>query len=139
MPTCPHCEVDLVGFAVPESLREHAPDGAPTAAICPRCLRVTPADSPGVDGVDDAGTDTDAAFGRVDDAFPRGEGGVALALLLGKLPKLTLEKSSIAELRERAESAGVDVALTLHRLVGADVEPHFELDRRVSQLDSLLE
>lgn len=133
MPSCPHCEVDLVGFTVPESLREHAPDGAATAAICPRCLRVTPADA------DDAGADTEAAFGRVDDAFPRGEGGVALALLLGKLPKLTLEKASIAELRERAESAGVDVALTLDRLVGADVEPHFALDRRVSQLDSLLE
>ncbi|QLG29342.1 hypothetical protein HUG10_18180 [Halorarum halophilum] len=134
MPTCPHCEVDLVVFAVPESLREHAPDGAAAAAICPRCLRVTAADANGVN----AGADTDAAFGRVDDAFPRGEGGVAFALLLGKLPKLTLEKPSIAELRERAESAGVDVALTLDRLVGADVEPHFELDRRVSQLDSLL-
>lgn len=129
MPSCPHCEIDLVAFAVPELLRERAPDGAATAAICPRCLRVTPAEAAG----------EAPAFERVDDAFPRGEGGVAFALLLGKLPKLTLERASVADLRERAESAGVDVALTLDRLVRADVEPHFALDRRVSQLDSLLE
>ena len=136
MHSCPHCEVDLVVFTVPESLREHSPDGAATAAICPRCLRVTPADAGDVGG-DDAGSGT-AAFGDVDDTFPRGEGGVALALLLGKLPRLTLERASVAELREHAESVGVDVALTLDRLVRADVDAHFALDRRVSQLDSLL-
>ncbi|QLG63524.1 DUF6276 family protein [Halorarum salinum] len=131
MPTCPHCDVELVAFAVPEALREHAPDGAAAAAICPRCLRVTPREATGPAG-------TDPEFGRVHDAFPRGEGGIAVALLLGALPKLTLKRDSIAALREAAEGAGVDVELTLDRVVGADVDPHFDLERRVGQFGSLL-
>ncbi|WP_313691492.1 DUF6276 family protein [Halorarum halobium] len=139
MPTCPDCEVPPVAFAVPETLREHAPEGASTAAICPRCLRVSPVDAE--EAAADAGVISDETpdFGRIDDSFPGGEGGVAFALLLGKLPSLALEKDAIATLREHAEAAGVDVALTLDRLIGADPNPQFDLERRTSQLDSLLE
>ena len=137
MPTCAHCGVDLVAFAVPEPRREHAPGGASTAAICPRCLRVTAADAD--DAADSEAVEAAPAFDRVDDAFPRSEGGVAVALLLGKLPNLTLERESIAALRDRSEREGVDVALTLDRLVAADLDPHFALDRRVRQLDQLLD
>jgi hypothetical protein len=133
--TCPDCGVDLVAFAVPESLREHAPDGAATAGICPRCLRVLAVEGEDADGAADDG---EPRFDRVTGTFPRGEVGVAFALLLGKLPSLTLEKASVQALREDAERRGVDVALALDRLLSADIDPHFALDRRVSQLDQLL-
>ncbi|WP_435062978.1 DUF6276 family protein [Halobaculum sp. EA56] len=132
---CPECDGDPVPFAVPADLREHAPESAATASICPNCLAVEPA--PETDAA--AGTD----FARVHESFPAGDGGVAFALLVGTLPSIALRKGSARALRERAEREGVDVALAFDRLVDATHEaavvPGFDLERRVRQLDSLLE
>jgi hypothetical protein len=126
---CPECDTTLVTFRVPETLREYGPDSSATAGICPTCLRVQTTDS---------ATD-EPEFGRVLDTFPDEDAGVALALLLGKLPSLTVERDAVATLRDAAERAGGDAVLTLDRLVGATgVEPHFDLDRRVVQMEQLL-
>ena len=126
---CPDCGGETVAFAVSDSLREHAPDGSAHAALCSVCLRVHPEDG-------SAASD----FSAVIDGFPDGEGGVALALLLGKLDSLALNRAEIEALVERAERAGVDVLLALDRLaVAGTVEPHFDIDRRRPQLEQILD
>lgn len=130
MPThCPDCDLALVTFAVAGDLREYAPESSATAGICPQCLRVEATES----AVDDP------EFSRVLDVFPDGDGGAALALLLGKLPSLTLQKDAVAALRDAAERGGADVVLTLDRLREAtEVDPHFDLERKVVQMEQLL-
>lgn len=137
---CPECGTDAapVVFAVPPERRDDAPEGAATAAICPRCLAVDTAGAFGAGGAGDAEA-SEPAFPRVHDRFPRGAGGVAFALLVGKLPSVTLEKESARRLRAAAEEHGVDVALAFGRLVDAPgVEPWFDLERRAAQADALL-
>lgn len=132
MSDCPTCSTGVVAVAVTPDLREYAPDGAAAVGLCPRCLGVDPVDS-------DAVGDDQPAFDRVTPSFPDGEAGVALALLIGKLPSLAVEKPAVRALRERAEAAGGDVVLTLDRLVAAsDVEPHFALERKVVQMEQLV-
>ncbi|WP_129114394.1 DUF6276 family protein [Halegenticoccus tardaugens] len=126
---CPHCETTAVPFAVPADVRAHAPDGSDRAAICPTCLRVYP-------------TDEDASnpdFSRIGDFFPGGEAGATAALLLGLLDSLALNRAAIETLCARAERAGADPLLLLDRLTAADVDPHFDLERRRVQLEGSLE
>jgi hypothetical protein len=119
-------------FPVSEPLREYTPASAARAAICPRCLRLASAEPTATDSVD-------ATFERVDRSIPAGEGGIAVAVLLGLLPSLTLERDAVTAVRDHAERAGVDVTLTLERLRDADgVAPHFDLDRRIVQMEQLL-
>lgn len=130
--TCRNCDGPLVRFAVPATIRAHAPDEASHAAICATCLDVT--------GLEDA-TTTEPAFDRIDDSFPTGEGGAAFALLVGTLPSVTLEKQSALALRSFAERQGVDVHLTFDRLIAASdrggLDPAFDFARRVRQFESL--
>lgn len=124
--SCPDCDAEAVAFAVPPSLREHAP--ADAAAICTRCLRVAPASEA---GVADAATD-DPDLGRVDPVFPSGEAGIALALCCGKLESFAPNRESIEALVRHAEGAGADVFAFLGRLDAADAA--FDLDRRRATL-----
>jgi hypothetical protein len=127
---CPHCGVPTVDFAVPESLRPHAPAASEAAAICPVCLRVAPVGS-GAPAPD---------FSALDDSVPDGEAGVAMALALGLLDSLALNRRSIEALVERVERGGADPLLVLDRLdANGDVRPHFDLDRRRAQLLQLLD
>jgi hypothetical protein len=143
---CPACDTQLVTVAVPEDLREFAPDESATAGICPECLTVTATDSGSTaagtadsTAASDGTADSNPDFGRIVDTFPDGEAGVALALLIGKLPSLAVEKDAVSALRDRAEAAGADVVLTLDRLVGATkVDPHFSLERKVVQMEQLV-
>ncbi|GAB3414694.1 hypothetical protein GCM10027435_09950 [Haloparvum alkalitolerans] len=132
--SCPDCGADRVRFAVPPALREHAPEGADAAALCPGCLRVRAVDA------DDAPAPDDAAFDRVADGFPTGEAGAAFALAVGKLGSLALERGSVEALLDHAEGRGADVLLALDRLAaGADPErAAFDVSRRVEQAESLL-
>lgn len=123
------CDVSPVAFAVPADLRECAPESADAAAICPRCLAVTPADS-GTEAPD---------FSRVNDAFPSGEAGVALALALGLLDSLALNRAEIETALDRAERTGADPLLAIDRLLDDPrVEPAIDLERRRTQVESLL-
>lgn len=130
--SCPDCDGDLIAFDVPEGLREHAP--ATRTALCVRCLRTFDAGTLAGDERHPA-----ADFSAVGDYFPDDRAGVALALALGKLGSLALERRTVQALCDEAERAGGDVMLTLDRLAGdSAVEPHFDLDRRRSQLADLL-
>jgi hypothetical protein len=138
---CDHCDGELVVFAVPADLREFAPDGGAAASLCANCLRLAgvedaaaPADS---ETGDAAGADAD--FSAVSDAFPSGRGGVALALLVGKLDSLALHRAAVETLADEAERAGADPFLALDRLGGdAGVDPHFDFERRRRQFESLV-
>ncbi|MEZ3115093.1 DUF6276 family protein [Halobaculum sp. MBLA0147] len=131
MTDCPTCSAGVVTVGVPTDLREYAPDDAAAVGLCPQCLTVT--------AVDSSSAEDPPRFDRVAPPFPDGEAGVALALLIGKLPSLAVEKPAVRALRERAEAAGGDVVLTLDRLVAAsDVEPHFALERKVVQMEQLV-
>lgn len=130
---CRHCDVATVDFAVPADLRVAVPDEAAAAAFCPHCLRVFSLER-SADEFDSAPT-----FDAVDAAVPDGESGVVVALLLGLLDSLTLERRTAEELVARAETAGVDVFLVLDRLADSDAEPHFDIDRRRTQLLQLLD
>jgi len=124
---CVTCERPTVAFEVPPSLRDYAPEEASAVRLCTRCLRTTPADE----------GSPDPSFDAVLDGFPDGEAGVALALALGRLDSLALNREAVVDLCDRAERDGVDVYLTLDRLDAAGaVEPHFDLGRRREQLAS---
>lgn len=126
---CPECGGVCVSFAVPEELCEYAPEGAAAAAICATCLRVYPIEE----------GDASADFTAVGEFFPPGDAGVALALALGLLDSLALNRRAIEALLARAEREGVDVLLSLDRLSAAgSVQPHFDLDRRRVQVEQAL-
>ncbi len=125
---CPDCEdSQLVVFTVPSEYRAHAPDD--TAGICPECLQVL-----GVDGDSSA---SDPEFEAISQDFPRGEAGVAVALALGKLHSLALNRSAIEDLLISAEHHGVDVFTTLERLDAPNAA--FALDRRRQQVSQILD
>lgn len=130
--SCPVCGGDCVTFAVPSTLRPHAPDEAAAATLCTTCLRVSPDD-----GATDAPTDV------VWDPLPTGEAGVATALLLGLLDSLALRRPAVTELCAYAERAGGDPFLALDRLADlaemGTIDPHVDLSRRTAQLQSLLD
>lgn len=127
---CPHCEQSCVAFDVPPDLQEYAPEGAEAVAICPTCLRTFPAE----DG------DPNPEFTPVGEFFPADGAGVALALALGKLDSLALNRTAIETLLAYAEQEGADALLALDRLAAAgSVQPHFDIDRRRVQIEQLLE
>lgn len=127
---CPHCDVDTAVFAVPASLRAYAPSAADTASLCPRCLRVSAAEGPVAD---------ERPFDTVGPFFPEGEGGVATALLVGHLDSLALNRSAIVTLGAHAERAGVDLFLVVSRLAASTSDAHLDLDRRLVQLEQILD
>lgn len=126
---CPHCEQPCIEFAVPAELQEYAPEDAGAAAICPTCLRTLPADA----------GDTAPEFTAIGAFFPTGGAGIALALALGKLDSLALNRTAIERLLTETAREGADVLLALDRLAAAgSVQPFFELDRRRVQIEQLL-
>jgi hypothetical protein len=130
---CPNCRARTVVFDVPPEYREHAPQNAERAALCPECLTLTAAE-----GVP---SDPDPRFDRISSAFPTDEAAaVPLALGVGLLDSLALNRRALQELIPAAEAAGADPLLLLDRLhVQGGVDPDFDLDRRRHQLEQLLE
>ncbi|MES3518241.1 MAG: DUF6276 family protein [Natronomonas sp.] len=123
------CGTEMIVFAVGD-YREHAP-GDPVA-LCPRCLALTAAP--------DSTAAADPDFDRLLGSFPRGEGAVPLAVAVGLLDSLALNRRSIVALIEAAERAGADPLLTLDRLGGSDsVDPDFDVRERREQLEAFLE
>lgn len=128
---CPDCSAPTAPAAVPDALREHAPDGAAAIRLCTRCLRTTPAPAAAAPSL--AETDLSAVLAD----FPTGEGGAALALALGWLGSLALAREAVLACLDHAERAGADVDLTLERLAAAGrIEAHFDIGRRRRQLRS---
>jgi hypothetical protein len=129
---CPECGAETLSFPVPEDVRDLLPDERAGAAVCTRCLFVTPEDDPPADLPD---------FAAASDALPRDpERAVTVVCLLALLDSLALYRSEIEGLAREAERAGVDVLLVLDRLgADPDLEPHLDLGRRRRQLEQLLQ
>lgn len=126
---CTHCDVETVAFAVAPSLREYAPDESDAAAICPQCLRVVSATEGPME----------PSFDTLGSSFPQGEAGVAMALLVGLLDSLALNRRAIEDVAAHVERHGADVFLTLDRLATTTAAPSLDLDRRLAQLHSVLD
>ncbi|MFB6120073.1 MAG: DUF6276 family protein [Halobacteriaceae archaeon] len=128
---CPNCDAPTLAFPLPPTYRAHFPGDRPGAAICTRCLHVTPVDDPPADLPD---------FTAVSDALPANrDHALTVVCLLGLLDSIALHRDAIDALTDEAESEGTDVMLVLDRL-GADesVAPHFDLEKRTHQLEQLL-
>jgi hypothetical protein len=120
----------MVTFEVPERFREHAPAGAARAALCPECLALEATDNAA----------TDPQFHQISSTFPTDEtAAVPLALAVGLLDSLALNRGAIEELLEAVERQGTDPMLVLDRLqTQGGVEPEFDLARRRHQLEQLM-
>ena len=120
----------MVTFEVPERYREHAPENDDRAALCPECLSLSAADEAAAD----------PRFDRISSEFPTGEAAVPLALVVGLLDSLALNRGDIEELLAAAEEQGTDALLVLDRLhAQGGVEPDFDLERRRHQVEQLRE
>ncbi len=126
---CPDCRAQTVVFDVPPAHQPHVPEEADRVALCPACLTLVATDA----RVDDR-------FDRISSAFPiEADAAIPLAIALGLLDSLALNRRSIQELLSAVEKAGVDPLLILDRLhVQGGVNPDFEIDRRRHQLEQLL-
>lgn len=123
---CPNCGGPMVAYTVPEPLREFVDEAH--VASCTRCLALEPAD---------AGGEPD--FSYVSDEFPGGTAGAAMALALGMLDSLALNRANIEGLVRVAEAEGVDPLLLVDRLrTQGNVRLHFDVERRRHQLEQLL-
>lgn len=128
---CTACGTRTVSFAVPPTLRDHAP--ADRVGFCPSCLSLTAA----AEG--DAPSASEADFSRVIEAFPEGEAGAAMALAVGLLvDSLVLNRDAIESLFEAVSDAGEDPWLVLERLhVAGSVQPNADLEKARHQLEQL--
>ncbi|AKH96725.1 DUF6276 family protein [Halanaeroarchaeum sulfurireducens] len=129
---CPNCGAPTVVFTIPEAVLDAMPETRPGAALCTRCLTVTPVDEP---------PDETPDWTAVHETFPTDdEAAATVGALLALVDSLALYRSEIEEIARHAESLGVDVMLVLDRLAADDgVDPHFDIDRRRAQLEQLLE
>lgn len=126
---CSNCGAPVITFAVPESVREYAPDESAHAAICPECLSLSAADT----------APSDPRFDRISNAFPTDDAAAPLALAVGRLDSLALYRRDIEALLEVVETEGTDPLLVLDRLhAQGGVQPVFDIERRRDQLEQLL-
>lgn len=122
---CDRCDGPMIRYEVPADLRAYA-DGD-YVATCARCLATQPATSGGT-----------PEFSAISEEFPAGTAGAAMALALGKLDSLALNRRDIEALLEVAEREGTDPLLLVDRLVTqGNVRLHFDADRRRHQLEQL--
>lgn len=131
-PVCTRCRADAVGFTVPESIQEHAGIDTDYASLCRVCLTLDPMDEPPED---------DEALTIVSEAFPdETEAAATVAIVVGLLESLALNRRDIQAVIDHLEAEGVDPLLVLERLVeDTSLKPAIDLDRRVHQLGQLLE
>ncbi|WP_257301006.1 DUF6276 family protein [Haloarchaeobius sp. FL176] len=127
---CSNCRSDTVAFAVPDDVSEYAPGNGSAAAICTSCLNVFAVESP----------DEDADLSEVSEAFEVDEeAAVEMALVVGLLSSLALNRSKIETLLEHVEDRGVDPMLVLEELqADASLQPAVAIGRRRSQLEQLM-
>lgn len=128
---CPHCQTPLVRFAVADEWRPHLPEASPGAAICPTCLALEPDPDPPAATPD---------FGEIGEPFPTGEAAVPMAIAIGLLDSLALNRTEIADLFAAVEEAGTDPLLVLDRLsTTGSVDSRVDLQGRRQQLEQLLD
>lgn len=129
---CPNCGAAMLEFPVEPAVRDRLPEDRPGASICRRCLTVRPVDDPPSDYPD---------FRTIDEAFPTaGSDAAVLASILALVDSPALYRQEIDALASIAERRGIDVMLFLDRIArNESLEIAFDLDRRRSQLEQILE
>ncbi len=121
----------MVRFAVADEWRSHLPEDSPGAAICPTCLTMEPDPDPPA---------SPPEFYHIGEPFPEGEAAVPMAISLGLLDSLALNRSEITDLFAAVEEAGTDPLLVLDRLATAgSVDSRVDLQGRRQQLEQLLD
>jgi len=129
--SCTHCGGELLAVPVLPDLRECLPDGTAGVGLCRNCLAMAPVDDP-PESVPD--------LVALDDAFPSNpDAAVPLAVLVGLLDSLALNRQEITALLEQVERAGTDPLLAVDRLAHSYGDAaHVDLARRRQQLEQLL-
>ncbi|PSQ37894.1 hypothetical protein BRD13_08260 [Halobacteriales archaeon SW_5_70_135] len=130
---CIECEGETTAFVVPEELRQHLPESASAAALCASCLTLQPP-------APEETRHEEPEFTRISEAFPPDpEAAVPMALAVGLLESLALNRSKIEHLLGHVEAAGHDPLLVLDRLAddGA-LDPVMDLAGRRRQLEQLM-
>lgn len=129
---CSECRGEVIPFQVPTELREYAPGDA--ATICSHCLAVQAA-SP-----ENAQAATETRFEEIVESFPNGEAGVRMALVVGLLSSLALNRTKIETLVADLADDGVDALLVLEDLENASsLQPRIAIGRRRHQFEQLME
>jgi len=129
---CSECRGDVTAFEVPEDLREYAPGDA--ATICTQCLSVSAAKP------ENAQSASEVRFEEIVESFPNGTAGVRMALLVGMLSSLALNRSEIETLVEDLANDGIDAMLVLEDLEDeGSLQPRVAIGRRRHQLEQLME
>jgi hypothetical protein len=125
---CPVCNAAVVTFDVSEEYRGHLPAETDHAGLCSRCLRLHPADEGGGD------------FEQLGEEFPQDPGAaVPMAIAIGLLDSLALNRRDIEELLDVVIEAGVDPILTVDRLqTQGSTDPAIDLNKRMEQLQQLI-
>jgi hypothetical protein len=127
--SCRRCGHDLVSQHVPQSLSSEL-NVSRSIGFCPRCFAIE--------------TVVDSSLKNtlpppVKDALPTGKAAIGVLLLVHKLEHLAAERAHIEYLLKWSEDAGGDVLLTLDRLSTTRyINPPYDLDRRISQLRSIM-
>lgn len=130
---CIECEGETTAFTVPEELREYLPENAGAAAVCGSCLTLQPP-APEETRYDDPD------LTQISDAFPGDPGAaVPMAIAVGLLESLALNRPKIERLLEHVEETGHDPLLVLDRLAeDAALDPAMDLTGRRRQLEQLM-
>lgn len=130
---CIECEGETTAFTVPEELRESLPENAGAAAICGTCLTLQPP-------APEETRHDDPDLTQISDAFPTGpEAAVPMAIAVGLLESLALNRPKIERLLGHVETTGTDPLLVISRLAeDPDLDPVMDLDGRRRQLEQLL-
>ncbi|WP_332897294.1 MULTISPECIES: DUF6276 family protein [unclassified Haladaptatus] len=128
---CPRCGAPVVAFDVPADLRDCVAGEEPVVALCTSCLTLSPADEP----------DDDPDFSAISREFPTLRGAaIPMALLLGLLSSLAVNRAEIERLVERVERTGTDPLLVLDRLArDPDISAETDLRGRQTQLEQFLD
>jgi hypothetical protein len=129
--SCSNCGGETVAVPVAEELRQYLPEGTVGVSLCRSCLTMDPVEDP---------PETVPDLTALDDSFPSNpEAAVPLALLVGLLDSLALNRREITALLERVERAGTDPLLVVDRLDDSFGDDAFvDLGARRHQLAQLL-
>lgn len=130
---CPECGATPLVVTLPTSLCASLANDPEIAAICRRCLTVSPSEGPV--------TDDPTAIADLSTALPDDpDTAIEVALLVTLCESLALHRTEIEQLVAQIERAGVDPLLTLGRLANdPDLELALDVERRRPQLTQLLQ
>lgn len=132
--TCTECGRGLVGFTVPEDLREYLPENASAAGVCISCLTLQPP-------TEDTPTPPDPDMTQVSEALTEDpDVAIPMIITVGLLESLALNRPQIERLIDRVEREGADPMLILEDLAtDPSLNPAIDIEGRQRQLQQLLD